>query len=637
MSGFYGVYHRDGRPQDSCILTRMAESMAHRGPDGRDAWQKGAIGLGHCMLQTTPESLGEKLPFNDNDTGLAITSDARIDNREELAAQLGLAERLKTGIPDSQLILASYKKWGERCVDYLLGDFAFAIWDDKRQHLFCARDHLGIKPFYYHITDRLFVTATEVRAILENPDVPKQINEGRIADYLVNPLEGIDKTSTFYLHIFRLPPAHTMVISKQDVSISNYWELDPEYEVRFRSDEEYVDAFREIFTDAVHVRLRCNGQPASMLSGGIDSSFIVGVARELMKTSHNGSLRVYSGLSDNMSDCRETHFIRAVIRQGGLEPFNITPNEVSNYKNELQSVFDRVDEPFDIQMTLIMLIYLMASKNRNRVVLDGVEGDLVHSLSASYPAYFFRDGFFFRALKESNGVWLNYYNKKLSRHNVILGSLRTACIPGWLRRWRRKVFAKPLIRKDLKDSNINSQFADKVNIAVRLRQLRSHGCNGLCRTLREHHITNVIHPFLTVGLERYDRVAALCSVEPRHPLLDKRLVEYSVSLPWEQKVRNGWSKYQIRRAAKDLLPDEVIWRRGWEHVGWDFTSKWMKTVGDAFLQRNPDICSELNNYVDTGLLELIRKKGYNQENLTDESAAWTIDNLAFWLSRQQVG
>ena len=636
MSGFLAVYHRDERPQNSSNLNRMVKSMAHRGPDRMDIWLKGTVGLGHCMLQTTPESLNEKLPFADIESRLVITSEARIDNRKELAAQLGLIERLKTGIPDSQLILASYKKWGEKCINYLLGDFTFAIWDEKRQRLFCARDHLGIKPFYYHLSDHIFVAASEVRAILVNPAVPKQINEGRIADYLVNPLEGIDKTSTFYLDIFRLPPAHTMVISNHDVSISNYWELDPEYEVRFRSDSEYVEAFREIFTESVQARLRCNGQPTSMLSGGIDSSSIVGVAREFSKTSSHGPLRVYSGISNNESGCRESHFIKAVIGHGGLEPFKIKPSEISNYKDELQSVFDRLEEPFDANMTVIMLIYLMAKENGNRVVLDGVEGDLVHSLSVSYPAYLMREGHWIRAFQESNGIWQNYYNKKQPRLNVLVNSLRTAIIPDWLRRMLRSVFDKSLIKKELKNTHINQQFADKVNIAARLREIRAHGCNGLCQTLREHHITNVIHPFLTVGLERYDRVAALCSVEPRHPLLDKRLVEYSVSLPWDQKVRNGWSKYQLRRAVTNLLPHEVVWRKGWEHVGWNFTNEWMQNVGHAFSQKHSERQIVLNKYVDLDVLELINDKGYNQENILDASAAWTVDNLAVWLSHQKI-
>ena len=193
--------------------------MFNRGPDGIDVWYEDKSGLGNCMFHTTHEAVGETLPYVDRDNGLVITADARIDAREELAKNLGLFERLKNGIPDSHLILAAYRKWQTKCVHHLVGDFTFMIWDKNRQQLFCARDHLGVKPLYYHLSDHTFVAASEVRAILNVPQVPKRINEARLADYLVEPLEVIDKTSTLYDSISRLPPAHPLLISQEQNTI----------------------------------------------------------------------------------------------------------------------------------------------------------------------------------------------------------------------------------------------------------------------------------------------------------------------------------------------------------------------------------------------------------------------------------
>src|SRR4028118_649697 len=164
MSAIAGIYYLDGRPVDCADLGRMVDTLAHRGPDGADVWCEESVGLGHRMLWTTPESLLEKLPLVDQTGNLVITADARIDNRDELIEVLGLTDHPAEKITDSQLILAAYERWGDRCPEYLLGDFAFAIWDRRQQQLFCARDHMGVKPFYYYHSDRLLVFASEIRS-----------------------------------------------------------------------------------------------------------------------------------------------------------------------------------------------------------------------------------------------------------------------------------------------------------------------------------------------------------------------------------------------------------------------------------------------------------------------------------------
>ena len=313
MSGVFGLYYRNQQMLDREALDRMGRSMRHRGPDGIEMWYGNHAGIGNCMFHTTPEAVGETTPYVDEGSGLVITADARIDAREELAEKLGMSGYLRNGISDSQLILAAYGQWHTNCVNYLLGDFAFLIWDSRRQQLFCARDHLGVKPLYYHISDHVFVAATEVRAILEVPQVPKCVNEARIADFLVEQLEGVDKTSTFYEAVIRLPPAHTLVVSPENAALENYWELDPEYEHGDQTDEEYVEAFHELFEKAVCDRLRCNGRVTSMLSGGVDSSYVVGTARQVMRRKGSDLLLVYSGVTDGDPHCRETHFIKSVV------------------------------------------------------------------------------------------------------------------------------------------------------------------------------------------------------------------------------------------------------------------------------------------------------------------------------------
>jgi asparagine synthase (glutamine-hydrolysing) len=206
MSGICGFFNLDGKPVTEAELRAMTALLKRRGPEHTGMWRDGRVCLGHTLLATTPELLIERQPFIHPDSGCVITADVRLDNRVEL---LKLLDR-QTGAEsegDAELILRAYLAWGEQCLDRLLGDFAFAIWDPRERQLFCARDHFGMRPFYYHYGSRQrFLFASDARAILVTPEVPYRINNGRVADFLVSELEWIDYTSTFYEHIFRLPP-----------------------------------------------------------------------------------------------------------------------------------------------------------------------------------------------------------------------------------------------------------------------------------------------------------------------------------------------------------------------------------------------------------------------------------------------
>lgn len=236
MSGIIGIYNLDGKLVDYQQLKDMVNILAHRGPDGSDAWCAGSVGLGHRMLWTTAESLLEKLPLVNQTEDLVITADLRIDNRDELIHTLQLNNYPPEKITDSQLVLAAYEKWGEQCPENLLGDFAFAIWDRQKQIIFCARDHFGIKPFYYYASEQAFIFASEIKAIFCVPDVPRQINEVRIGDYLASMFHEANITS--YKDVFRLPPAHSMTVSLEGIKLQSYWSIDPNRELRLGSDEE---------------------------------------------------------------------------------------------------------------------------------------------------------------------------------------------------------------------------------------------------------------------------------------------------------------------------------------------------------------------------------------------------------------
>ena len=167
MSGLAGIYRLDGQPVHPPLLQRMVERLAHRGPDGSHCWIHRFIGMGHAMLRTTPESLEEQQPWQDETGALSLTLDGRIDNREDLTASLLAAGLTLRNHTDAELMLRAYQCWGEACPERIVGDFALVIWDGPRRQLFCARDILGLKPFYYSLHDNTFCWASEIPPLLK--------------------------------------------------------------------------------------------------------------------------------------------------------------------------------------------------------------------------------------------------------------------------------------------------------------------------------------------------------------------------------------------------------------------------------------------------------------------------------------
>ena len=395
MSAIAGLYRTDGRPVRAADLEPMLESLAHRGPDAKGVWNEGSVGLGHRMLRTTPESCHERLPLMNQARDLVITADARIDNRRELVAELGLDGRPDAEISDSGLILSAYEQWGEDSAKRLLGDFAFAIWDGRKQTLFCARDHPGVKPFYYHRSDRVFAFGTEIKALLSLPDVPRRLNQVRVADYLAGMFE--DQTITFYRDVLRLPAGHCMTVSPRGVRVRAYYSLDPTREIRLRSDDEYAEAFRERFTEAVRCRLRSAFPVGGLLSGGLDSSSIVGTARRVLREEGTSRLHTFSAIFPDLpeADLRkidERRFMEAVLAPGGLAPHYVRADRLSPL-TDLKRVFWHQDEAV-VAPNLYMhwALYDAASDQGVRVLLDGIDGDTTVSHGLEYLSELARTG-----------------------------------------------------------------------------------------------------------------------------------------------------------------------------------------------------------------------------------------------------
>ncbi len=280
MSGIVGIVNLDGAPVDRDLLTRMTEFMSYRGPDALEIWIDGHVGFGHTMLRTTFEAESEKQPLT-LDGKVWLTADARIDGRSELIAELEAKLETKLRLEDrsnglsfdsrlpndAELVLYAYHAWGEDCVKHLIGDFAFAIWDSDKRQLFCARDHFGVKPFYYSHVGNTFIFSNTLNCVRLHPAVSDDLNEVAIGDYLLFGLNQ-DLRSTTFRCIQRLEQASRLTASKNGPVTHRFWAAPENGQTTFPRADDYVETFKEIFSGAVRDRLRTDKASVSM-SGGL--------------------------------------------------------------------------------------------------------------------------------------------------------------------------------------------------------------------------------------------------------------------------------------------------------------------------------------------------------------------------------
>ena len=374
MSAITGIFYRNHRHVDPKLIKKMNDKLSHRGPDGSKLWYEGSVALGHQMLYTTPESIQEKLPFEED--GLVITADARIDNRKELSEKLCIED--KKEISDSYFILKAYKKWAEKCPEELLGDFSFVIWDKNNGKLFCARDHMGVKPFYYYLSQETFLFASEIKALFVIPDIPYKINELEVT-YLLGLVTGEDRENTFYEGINRLPAACSLTININTTKKSSYWKLDPNKMIILDSDEHYTKKFLEIFTEAVNCRLRSAFPIGSMLSGGLDSSSVACTAQKILNQDGKINLKTFSAIFDSVPKSNEHYFIDKVLSSSEFDS-NYINADLINPLDEIDQFLRYGDIPFVFPNTFMLWnIYREANKCGVRILLDGFDGDVTLS------------------------------------------------------------------------------------------------------------------------------------------------------------------------------------------------------------------------------------------------------------------
>jgi asparagine synthase (glutamine-hydrolysing) len=636
MSGIVGIYYLNGRPVAQEQLSQIADCLMHRGADDKGIWIDQAVGFGHRMLWTTPESLGEKLPATNHQSGLTITADARIDNRDELLSQLGLRHR--RDLPDSQIILAAYERWGEACLLHLIGDFAFAIWDTRQQRLFCGRDPMGVKPFYYYRSSTQFIFASEVKAILCCPEVPKDLDEMRIAQHLAGVLE--EKVRTFYQHVSRLPAAHGLIISPEGQRIWSYWSPETRKELRLKSDQHYAEAFGDLFVNTVEGQLRSAFRVGSMLSGGLDSSSIACIARNaLARSTPNPQFptvsAIFPSLAEQYPEIDERSYIHAVVETGGFDPHYVHADQFSPLESRNLAHWHLDGPSLAPNLYMDWLVFRSAHEQGVRVLFSGQDGDSTVGYGHEYLTVLARQGRWLKLYQESKQLAKVFYGASVSASFLMWEYGFQSLIPSSIWNWRSRLQSAIGTPQPKQVSKlIHPAFARRLGLEDYLQEREDR--RNRFHSVRAEHASHLTNGIMEYTLETLDHLAAAFSLEMRYPFCDRRMVEFCVAMPASQRLQNGWTRSIQRRGMAGVLPDLVQWRPDKGNLSSNFKQKMVaeqSRVDQAILEQG----SLIENYVDLARLQSAYQTHGTALFMNDRDAMklFPIVTLSGWLADTQ--
>ena len=597
MCGLAGMVDFD-QPPERQVVERWLDDLAHRGPDGRGVFVDDAACLGHLRLAIIDLSDAGLQPMADGELQLLHNGEIYnyVELREELATK---GHRFRTAT-DSEVILAAYREWGERCVERFNGMWAFCIWDARRQTLFCSRDRLGVKPFYYRVDGARLSFASEPWPLRRG-----ETNLRAVHDYLEQGyLDEGDET--FFTGVFRLPPAHSLTFGAEGLRLRRYWSLEPG-----KPPADAVETVRETVLDAVRLQLRSDVPVGTCLSGGIDSSSIA-VAVAHLGHEHQKTVTAY--FEDAGFD--ERPFARAVVDQIGAEPHWVT-FDAAQLASDLPSIVQAQGEPFGSTSICAGWYVMRAAREAGlTVMLDGQGGD---EIFAGYRASF---GYRLADMIRSGRVVdaAGELRAFAGRHGAPWAAvaLATPHVPERLRLAARgrlrgsSSLVGPALREGAAAPTRNgSAFPDRLRRQLELLLT----ARGLPELLRYEDRNSMAH-----------------SLEARVPLLDHRLVELAFSLPGDELIRKGETKSVLRRALRDLLPPKVAARR--DKLG--FVTPESRFMRGALGDLAADVFAS-GSFRDRGFVDARaasrRLERHRRGEVTGGMELWRALNLELWARR----
>ena len=475
--------------------------------------------------------------------GLALVADVRLDNRAELCDALGVAGAFRAAIADSELVLAAYRRWGRSCPGHLVGDFAFALWDEKARWLFCARDGVGVKPLYYCASPDRFAFASDVAAVLAAPGVDDELDDAYVAAVLMGYIPGGGRT--FHRAVRSLLPGHSLTVDGRSERLERWWRPDEAPAVRYGSDDAYAAAFLDVYERAVRDRLRGTDALGVHVSGGLDSSSVAVFAARGQRE-RGKSVQAFcwhpppdARLGDD--EAAEYGRIETVCAQERLRPIY---HPVSTEHVVAMLRRDGVRAP-DRDRTLFHhedLVQRSAADRDVRVLLSGWGGDEAASFNGrGFHAELLRRGHMrrlFRTAAEQTDhpVRLLLVHAVLAQLHPEAPRIARRLWRGRMRR-RRRTFVHPAIAR-------RGRRLDRRGRVTGVRQMQ-------LALLGDGHLARRMEDWAASGARR--------GIEYRYPLLDRRLLEFALGCPPEQFRHGRWNRWLMRHALGSVLPREVCW------------------------------------------------------------------------------
>jgi len=605
---FPGAEHAAGFRRQ---LASMTASIDHRGPDGKGEWnnERQQIFLGHRRLSIIDLSENAAQPMHYGGR-YTIVHNGEIYNYSEIRFQLEQKGYTFRSRSDTEVILAAYAEWKESCLFRFDGMFAFAIWDEKEQQLFAARDRFGEKPFYYFQDDGHFLFASEMKALWA-AGVEKVLDEKMMLNFLAlgHVQNSLDKEQTFFQQIYSLPPAHFLKCRTEDfpARIQPWWKLNKEIRIEMKA-EDAVECFNELLNNSVKRRLRSDVSIGASLSGGTDSPSIASVMAEnrslITKNTGDGMIPSFSAVFPGFEK-DESGKIDAVAERLGLQSYKIMPDAAGLIRDFEKLCFHQ-EEPFQSSGIYAQYkVYELAKDHGTSILLDGQGAD---EILAGYPRYihwYLQEVLSRHKLgateKEKKLLLRNHYSFRWNLRNIIAAFLPAhAAIQ----------LEKNEYRHIIHDPNISRDF---------IQSLKGHEWEGIHKPIVTKLNDILYFNTIEMGLEELLRFADRNSMahgrEVRLPFLNHELVEFVFTLPSQLKIHQGFTKWLLREAKKDKLPAGIAWNT--EKIGFETPQQqWME---DPLMQ---DFIQESRRkLVDAGMLvpavlnkKILAKPAYHSLN-----------------------
>jgi len=534
MSGVVGIAYSDGRPVERELLEQMTRALSFRGPDSQRIWTEGSVGLGHAAQFIAGDVTRSAGPETSADGGW-ISADIRLDAREELVAELRSHGReANPSFSDSQLLLAAYALWAERCLEHVFGDFAFVIWDSSRKRLFCACDQFGVRRLYFAQLGPLFLCSNTLECLHLHPEVSARLNDAAVADFL---LFGMNQNSatTIFQDIQRLPGGHFLKWSANSKEILEYWRPPVDGRIRYKCDRDYIEHFDELLRKAIVDRTRIK-KAGILLSGGLDSSSVAALCSEQRERNGSPELHAFTVTAKNSSD-EDGSAAEIVARALNIPLHRTFADRISLFEG-----WDSIHwpEPVDDPLAVGMVRQFAQVAEHVPVILSGEGSD---NLMEFEPWPHLRD-----LWQEGHAIRAG---RDLAEHFIARFRAPDG-LRGPLRRITRWVY---------RHGEGQSQFPEWLNpnfvAALKLKEGRPEPKNGIPWNAHPHHplaYASFFFPAWSYMFEREDPAFTKVPTEVRYPFLDLRIINYLLAvpaMPW------FFRKFLLRETMRGRIPESI--------------------------------------------------------------------------------